>query len=305
MSHGTPVRLAGYHRRVQERQGLMNRCIIALLALVIAAPAAGQEWQVARERFTYVGTALDIDVEVESAGSIRLIRGEPGVVRVAGRAERGFTAAGLRDDDLLTLTAAGPGPVDYLVSVPEGVFVRVRLPGQPLRESVGSWDVARTFEWGTAAAGIEAAAPALAPAPASTGHATPSLFTTFTAERAPRLVALPDLSMIRSVTVRIEGQRFRVASSRPLAVEPGNVEHLVIRPAGPPLDLEIHVPEFTPTFTLRAGDATALTIDGQAVTALCTPLTEQRLSDGSRWFTFNPAAARLDCRTRTVPTRRG
>ena len=40
----------------------MQRIILALLALLAAAPAAGQEWLVNRERFRYIGTRLTIDV---------------------------------------------------------------------------------------------------------------------------------------------------------------------------------------------------------------------------------------------------
>lgn len=283
----------------------MNRCIVALLATVLAGPVSAQEWQVARERFTYVGTDLTIDVEVESGGSLNVIRGEPGVIRVAGRAERGFTAAGLRDHDRLTLTAAGAGPVDYLVSVPEAVFVRVRLPGQVFGHAIGSWGSAHRFEWQAAERTPETPVAAFMPPPPLAPFASPSLYTTFAAERPPRLVALPDLSVIRTVTVRVEGQRFRVAASRPLAVDRGDPEHLVIRPAGPPLDLEIHLPASTTTFTLRAGGDTALTIDNGTINTLCTPLTRQQLSDGRQWFTFNPMEGRLECSTASAPRHGG
>ncbi|MFW5947049.1 MAG: hypothetical protein ACOCUW_01040, partial [Gemmatimonadota bacterium] len=98
----------------------MRYPLTAMLALVIAWPAAAQEWQVARESFAFAGTRLRILVQADAPGTLQVIRGAPGSVRVASRAVRGFTAAGLADTEELTLTAAGHGPVDYMVAVPEG-----------------------------------------------------------------------------------------------------------------------------------------------------------------------------------------
>ena len=98
--------------------------VLAALALTTPAiPAVAQEWQVSRERFAFVGTRLTVQVDVDAAGSLQLIRGEPGRIRVAGRSQDGFVTSGLAEDDRLTLGAAGAGPVDYMIAVPENVWV--------------------------------------------------------------------------------------------------------------------------------------------------------------------------------------
>jgi hypothetical protein len=100
---------------------------------------------------------------------------------------------------------------------------------------------------------------------------------------------------VARITVRIEGFRFKVIASRPLSVEMGDPRRLVIQPADPPMELVLAVPPVTPAFTLKLGAATALVIDGASVATLCTPVTDQQLSDGRRWFTFNPLGESLDC----------
>lgn len=273
----------------------MSRFIVPLLAALIAMPVAAQEWQVAREHFVFAGSRLTIDVDVGSRGTLRLIRGAPGNVRVAGRSRDGFTGSGLAEDDHLTLTSAGAGPVDYLVAVPENVWVQVRLPGQSLGENIargksGAWD------WDASAPVQESPSvprwlPGIDP---ETGDDV-LLYTTFSRDFAPGEVEVPDLSKVARITVRIEGFRFKVIASRPLSVEVGDPRRLVIQPADPPMELVLAVPPVTATFTLKLGNSTALIIDGASVATLCTPVTDQRLSDGRRWFTFNPLGESLDC----------
>ena len=276
----------------------MKRILIPLLALLVAGPTAAQEWQVAREQFVFVDTRLTIRVAADAPGTLRLIRGEPGSVRVASRSRQGFTTSGLSDDDQLTLSAAGEGPVDYLVAVPENVWVDVRLPGTSLGESVargrtGNW------EWGAAREPQEQTPEWLPGTGPGDGPVGP-LYTTFSRDLTPREVAIPDLSVVARVSVRLEGQRFRVITSRPLAVDEGSPRELVIRPAGPPMAVILAVPRDTPSFTLRLAGRTALILDGDTVTTLCTPVIEQQLSDDRRWFTFNPLAGSLDCSGDTV-----
>ncbi|MDX1673246.1 MAG: hypothetical protein R3314_00485 [Longimicrobiales bacterium] len=314
----------------------MTRIAAPLVALLLATPITAQEWQVAREQFVYVGTRLTIDVDVDAAGTLRLIRGEPGSVRIASRAQRGFTSSGLADDDRLTLSAAGPGPVDYLVAVPENVWVSVRLPGRGLGQNVargrtGSW------EWETrdrSPGGISAPLPRPdardpAPPPPTAGEPTPPtappgapegasrpaspvesapdtgrapespLYTTFSRSLAPDQVSVPDLSVIERVSVRLEGPNFRVITSRPLAVEQGRKDRLEIRPAEP-MELVLALPAGTASFTLRLGDYTALIVDAGSITTLCAPVTEQWLSNDRRWFTFNPQDGGLDCGSDSV-----
>lgn len=280
----------------------MKYPLIALIALVSWSPAAAQEWQVARERFAFVGTRLTIQVDADAAGTLHLIRGAPGSVRVASRTERGFTAAGLARSEELTLRAVGAGPVDYLVSVPENVWVRVRLPGGAYADAVARSATSRSFEWKSPAhAQVERAPEWLPPL----HRDSETLFTTFVRDHAPSEVVLPDLSNVRSLTVRVEEGRFRVHTSRPLSMEEGSDDRLEIRPASPPMDIVLNVAPGTPAFRLVAGGSTALVIGGGSVTTLCSPVTDQRLSRVRRWVTFNPVDGALRCDAPPRPVREG
>lgn len=272
----------------------MKRTAFALLALLAAAPVAGQEWLVSRERFRYIGTRLTIDVVSEAPGTLRLIRGQDGWVAVAGRVPVGFTAAGLTDDDHLTLSAAGTGPVDYMVTVPEGVWVVVRLPDRSRTEAIGGHTRLRTLEWGEAVAAAEVDARSEVSVLPSEELGT-GLFTTYTAPLAPRAIAIPDLAAIRNVTVRTGGTRFRIGASRPLSLEPGSPNRFEIRPTGDPMDLVIEVPDGTAAFELTAAGLPALTLEGGELNPRCGPLTRQWLSDGRQWVTFTPVDGRLEC----------
>jgi hypothetical protein len=268
---------------------------LALLAtLTLATPLAGQEWQVARQQFAFVGTRLVIQVDVESPGTLRLIRGAPASVRVASRAQAGFTTSGLAEDDRLTLSAAGPGPVDYLVAVPENVWVQVRLPDKDFAESVPR---GRSGQWEWRAADRPQASPITEwlPEPEPGPYDAGPLYTTFISDSAPQEVSVPDLSVVNRVSVRLEGDHFRVITGRPLSLEEGSPRSLVIRPANPPMDVVLTVPPGTPSFTLRLGGHAALLLDDSGVTTWCIPLTEQWLSNDRHWFTFNPLDASLQC----------
>ena len=272
----------------------MRRLLLALLALLVAAPVAAQEWQVARDQFPFVGTRLTIQVDVEAPGSLQLIRGEPGSVRVASRAQDGFTAAGLADGDRLTLSAAGEGPVDYLVSVPENARVEVRLPGRSRSERVprgrsGSWD------WNATERPLQAPVTEWVPGMTAGGDWDGSLYTTFSSDRAPEVISIPDLSVLKRVSVRFEGDRFKVVTGRPLSVHEGNDSRMVIRTVGPPMELVLLVPTTAEGFSLQLGGDLALIQDGDQMTTLCTPVIQQWLSDDRRWFTFNPQDGSLHC----------
>lgn len=282
----------------------MRYPLIILLALLAAAPAAGpasaQEWQVARERFAFAGTRLTIHVAPGPAGNLRIIRGAPGSVRVASRAEQGFAAAGLTRDEELTLTAMGDGPVDYLVSVPEDVRVQVRLPGSHYSEAIGRRDRSRAFHWDET---VTLPEPEGAWAPPITEDGP--LYTTYARDHVPSLVTLPDLSNVHSVSVRVEPGRFRVVTSRPFSVEEGDHDLLEIRPAAPPVDLVLSLPLGTATFRLRAGGKTVLELRDGTITGLCSPVTDQWLSDGRRWLTFTPVDGALRCTDPIAPRHEG
>ncbi len=286
----------------------MTRCIIPLLILALAAPVGAQQWQVARDQFAFAGRQLTVHVDAEVEGTLQVIRGPAGLVRISGRSEAGMTAAGLTADEHLTLTAAGDGPVQYVITVPERVWIDVRLPDRPQSETMGTMERSGTFQWGAAALEAEtevgtadAAGDALAQPPVTSDGG----FTVFADEWTPRMVTLPDLANIRSVTVRVEGTGFRVGASRPLVLKPGDPDHVEIRPGGPPMEIVVVVPVGTTGFTLSAGGATALIVDGPQITVLCSPSTRQWLSDGRGWVTFTPAVSRLDCGPAVDQTRRG
>lgn len=268
-----------------------------LVMLAAATPAGAQEWQVARETFPFAGTRLTIRVEAESAGTLRVIRGGYGAVRVASRAAHGFAGGGLAGNDELTLSAAGDGPVDYLVSVPYEVWIDVRLPDRARRESVAAHARSRTFEWEHSARRIREPVAEWVP---PLDEQAP-LFTTFAQPSAPSVVNLPDLSTIRSLTVRIEGNRFRVMTSRPLSVQQGGQDRLEIRAEDPPMDVVLTVPLRTHDIRIDAGGRTALILDAGDITTLCSPVTRQWLSNGRRWVTFSTVDGSLECAPPAAP----
>lgn len=282
----------------------MTRWLVPLLAMALAAPVSAQQWQVARDQFAFAGRQLTVHIDAEDEGTLRIIRGPSGTVRVAGRSDAGMTAAGLTADDHLTLTAVGYGPADYVVTVPERVWVTVYLPDRP-PESMGTMDRGRTFHWEAAYHEDEyAAVPAWIPE-ANPLAEHPSAYSVLASPVAPGVVALPDLRNIRRVTVRVEGNIFRVGASRPLALRQGDPAHLEIRPGGPPMEIIVVVPAGTSSFMLSAGGSSALLVQGERLTVLCSPNTRQWLSEGRGWVTFTPVGGALDCGPTIPPGRRG
>ena len=277
----------------------MKAVTLALAIAALVSPATAQEWQAARETFAFAGSQLEIQVEANAPGTLHVIRGNPGSVRVAGRAVSGFTAAGLGGERLI-LTSAGDGPVDYLVSVPVDVWVDVRIPGPGRGESMAGRVWSRTVRWDGAMQAAEPVREWRSPLDERDAR-----YTTYTRPRAPAVVALPELDHVRSVDIRIEGDRFRVVTSRPLAVAEGSPERIEIRPADPPMHVIVTLPATTAAFRLDMGGQTALVIDGQQVTTRCAPVTRQWLSNGRSWLTFSPVGGALECGTRPVPRHEG
>lgn len=267
----------------------MRHASIVLLALLAAVPATAQEWQVARDTYAFGGSQLTIRVDAHGPGALQVIRGGSGAVTVAARAPTGFTAGGLTADEELTLTSAGAGAVQYLVAVPEEVWIDVRLPGH-VTTAIGAHAPSRSFHWGRAAPMVHSAT---AWSPVTTTRSDE--YTALDRSAAPEAVQLPELQNVRSVTVRFEGDRFRVSTPRPMGVDEGTGPAVVIRPGAPAMDVVITVPVDTRRFRLEAGGATALTIQDGTVTPLCSPLTQQWLSHDRRWLTFNPVDGSLDC----------
>jgi hypothetical protein len=282
----------------------MIRWLVPVLAVALATPASAQQWQVARDQFAFAGRQLTVHIEAEDQGTLRVIRGPAGSVRVAGRADTGITAAGLTADEHLTLTATGYGPIEYVITVPERVWVTVHLPDRP-PESMGTMAPSGTFQWEATLRETVSALPVGMPDPDPLPVHRPSAYTVLAAPVAPRVVALPNLTNVRSVTVRVEGSSFRVDASRPLAVRPGDTHHVEIRPGGPPMEITVVVPAGTDGFTLTAAGASALVVDRGGLAVFCSPNTRQWLSGGRGWVTFTPVGGTLDCVPPTVPRPRG
>jgi hypothetical protein len=281
----------------------MTRWLVPMLAVALATPASAQQWQVARDQFAFAGRQLTVHIEAEDQGTLRVIRGPAGSVRVAGRADTGITAAGLTANEHLTLTATGYGPIEYVVTVPERVWVTVHLPDRP-PESMGTMDRSGTFQWEATVHESASALPVRMPGPDPLLN-QPSAYTVLAGPVTPRVVSLPDLTNVRSVTVRVEGSSFRVGASRPLALRPGDAHHVEIRPGGPPMELIVLVPAGTDGFTLEAAGASALVVDRGGLAVFCSPNTRQWLSGGRGWVTFTPVGGTLDCAPPTVPRPRG
>jgi hypothetical protein len=274
----------------------MTRWAVSITALWLAlsASAAGaQQWQVERDVFAFAGRQLTIEVDADVEGTLRIIRGAPGVVRIAGRADGGMTAAGLTGRGDLTLTGSGPGSVEFIVAVPERVRVLVRLPDRTGAESVAGLDASRAFHWGSANAHQERVETWI-PQP-TTGLHKASAYLVYAADLAPRTVSLPDLTNVRSIDVRVEGDRFRVGASRPLSLRPGDHDHLEIRPGAPAMDVLLVIPEGTDFFALTLTGRDALTVRGGELAVACAPHTRQWLSGNRGWVTFTPVEDAIHC----------
>lgn len=272
----------------------MTRWSVPILLLALSAPVSAQQWQVAREQFAFAGRQLTVHVDMAGEGTIRVIRGPAGLVRVSGRADGGLTAAGLSSDEHLTLTGSGPGPVEYVIAVPERVRLNVHFPDRPGVESMGAMDRSRSFHWGPSDQPHTAGTAAWVPEP-DRGLGNRAAYTVFTASLAPRTVAIPDLRNVRAVTVRVEGSTFRIGASRPLSLSRGDTEYIEIRPAGPPMELIVMIPVGTDHFMLNTAGSPAMIVQGEQVSVLCSPNTRQWLSGGRGWVTFTPTDGTLRC----------
>lgn len=288
-----------------------------LLSVVAATSVSAQERDVQRRLFTYLDRQVTVEVLADIAGTLRVVRGEPGLIEVAGRAPGGLTSAALggRAGDNLRLTAAGGEQADFIVVVPEDVYLRIKLPGNQTGD-LGSTRPGGTFTWPAGGAAPDAwrngpsrsasigpytndtqtngtllhsavlVAPAAVPSGPMIAHA---------AERAPRVLDVSKLNALRSITLRIEPGLFEVGGNRYMSVLPGNPDVVEVRTGDASEDIVIGIPAETRDFTLKLGGQTALVIRGTEITAYCEPVVDQRLSGDRRWFTFAPEAGRVDC----------
>lgn len=284
----------------------------AALAIVLVLPAEGQAQlrEISRSTYTFGKGNLTIDVQTETPGSLRVIRGRRGEIRASARAPDGFADFGLTDrrGNTLRLTAIASDRVDFIVVVPENVRVRVRLPDRPVSEVFATTQPLATYSWDpTELPGTVPPASGLSgeprpesrtavPVPAAGG-----MHVAISSNAAPRNFIVSDNTELRRLTVRWEGSQFQVATSRRLALRSGASETIEVRAPGEPLDMVVTVPAGTREFELRVGSATALVLrDGDAA-VLCTPVIDQEFDNGRRSFTFTPQDGRLECESRLPP----
>lgn len=121
---------------------------LTVLALTWPLVASAQRGT-AHERLTFIGNYLEIEVLVDVPGELRLIHGRLGEIVVRANADSGIAGFGLAgaDNVKLQLTAIGAERVVYLVVVPEGTRVGVRLPDQPVAQTVGTLQETAVYTW--------------------------------------------------------------------------------------------------------------------------------------------------------------
>lgn len=273
----------------------------AALTLALATPVAAQEHEVARRTFTFIENDLTIEVVGQSPGRLHIVRGQPGQIEVAARASDGIAGFGLAGEarNRLKLTAVGAERVTFLVVVPSELRVRVELPDQPVAEIMGSLDQAASYSWLGA---TEAPGPGPSPAPPPPNGASPAsfvdegLYVSYARLRAPETVSIPHGMPLRRIAVRWEGREFRVAGNREVGVLERGSKALELEADSRVSELVLNVPAAARDFVLRIGDTSALVVkDGQAA-VLCSPVIDQTLDGGRRWFTFTPENGKLTCR---------
>ena len=261
----------------------------ALLLALMASPAYAQQ-DVMRDAYGFFGSALDVEVATDAPGRIRLIRGQRSRVEVAGRAPEGLTSASLGGHGVrrLTLTALADGPVDFIVSVPEDVRVRVRWEGSNRSELFGALTSSATYSW-----------EGNVPRPVfETLRSAPEL-----RPDAPETAALPRVIDITSahrldrLTVRIGEPSYALSPSTRLeARRTGETLRIAAPPAG---DIGVQLPAGA-DLVLRLDGVDAIVVSGGEVSVLCESVLSQTFPDGRRWLTLTPAQ-RVGCGGRAAP----
>jgi hypothetical protein len=122
------------------------------------------------------------------------------------------------------------------------------------------------------------------------------LYVVHSSSRTPAAIDVPDLAAVRTLDLRFEGSEFRIAASRPLAMEPGDAARFVIRAHGEPLDLVVYVPRDTRSFLLSAAGVRIAEATGGRPRALCGNVVIQSPTDFQTWLTFRPQDGQIDCR---------
>jgi hypothetical protein len=121
---------------------------LTMLAVVWPLTLSAQRG-VERERFTFIGNSLEIEVLADVPGELRLVHGQLGEIVVSARAAEGIAGFGLAGGDRgkLRLTSVGAERVEYLVVIPEGIQVSVRLPTQSVAQTLGTLQKTAVYTW--------------------------------------------------------------------------------------------------------------------------------------------------------------
>lgn len=264
------------------------RLLLGLLLIGAPATGAAQEQDVARGSYPFFQRTLTIAINAKVPGELQIMRSRAARVDVAALASPGvatFALGGYRGDEL-RLTAAGAEHAVFIVTVPERVYVSVRAPGTS--RSFGAFMPVETVAWGEEVRRPPppTAAPVL---PGRDGY-----FHIYGAALAPSTVILPSLAGIRRLDVRVDGNAFSLAATRPLSVSPGAGDPLVIDIAGDPADLVLTVPAGSRAFQIDAGGQSVLVIRDGRIVRHCSPAVVQSLEAGPR-IMLTPRAGRLEC----------
>lgn len=269
----------------RTRAFILGACVSALPAVERPSPVSGQEYAVSRRAFTFFDTRLDIEVAATSAGQLQILRGESGRIDVAAHAAEGLASFALATEmsPTLSLTAAGAKQSEYIVSVPERVTVRVKLPGRSGWSSAEPFGVSR-FRWDSV------------PEPTPIDYSTPRptvedrYFVVGSSAAAPGRVRMFGKAHLRVVEVRMEGIEFQLWSSRPLTNQPGAKELVDVDAGREDVDLVIQVPSFSRQFELRLENEVMLTIEGGKLIERCGPGVKQKAANGSVRLKYRPSA---------------
>ena len=254
-------------------------------------PLAAQEQDVARGSYPYFQRTLTIAVNASVPGELQVVRSRSARVDIAALAAPGvasFAMGGWRGNELI-LTAAGAERAVFIVTVPERVHVSVRTPGA--NRSLGAFTPVERIEWGGPE---EAMAPARPPLPAVTPGAD-GYYRVYGAGAVPTTVSIPSLASVEQIDVHMRGNSFRLGATRPLQVNSGDGDQLVIDLAGEPLDLLFEIPGGTTSFRVLANGELVLAIQDGKVARYCTPAMAQDLGDRGIRVTLTPLRGRLDC----------
>lgn len=269
---------------------MKSSMVLGVLWLAAALPVSAQDWGVSRRRFTFLDNEVTVEVLADVPGTLQIVRGEPGSLDVAGRANGGITsfALGGRDGSTLRLSVVGGQQAEFMVVIPEDAHLRVRLPNRGSGD-LGSARPGGTFTW---AGRDDVQQAAIADAVTNfRGLGGPA----YSAANAPLRLSIPRLTAVRNVSVRTGSSAFDVSGSQILSAV-SNGSDVVVTTGDQPDAIVINVPAGTRDFTLSLGGRTALVIRGPEVTSYCEPLTEQILGRTRHWFNFTPQAGLLRCR---------